>query len=179
MKTDAMMMNVCMAFMMLLSASTVQAAKEPYCLQPCKNACYAKKDCDSYKKPIRCTRRCDKKCDKKIAKEGCPTPPCLAPCISACESDKGCASKSAKKAARCTKRCTKKCLKKFKRKGCPKTPKPTSSPLEQGDHPELDDSEELLDDDIKKYQSLIEILIIKMCMYMTFIIKSNCSNYLC
>lgn len=129
MKTDAMMMNVCMAFMMLLSASTVQAAKEPYCLQPCKNACYAKKDCDSYKKPIRCTRRCDKKCDKKIAKEGCPAPPCLAPCISACEVDKDCANaKNDKKKATCTKRCTKKCDKKIRRKGCP-TSAPTAAPL--------------------------------------------------
>ena len=38
------------------------------------------------------------------------------------------------------------------------SPKPASSPLEQGDHPELDDSEEFLEDDIKKYQSLIVAL---------------------
>ena len=34
-------------------------------------------------------------------------------------------------------------------------PKPYTSPLERGDHPELDTSEELADADIKKYQSLI------------------------
>ena len=36
------------------------------------------------------------------------------------------------------------------------SPKPASSPLKQGDHPELDDSEELLEDDIKKYQSQLQ-----------------------
>jgi hypothetical protein len=37
-----------------------------------------------------------------------------------------------------------------------KAPKKFSSPLEKGDHPELDDSEELEIDEIKIYQSLID-----------------------
>ena len=40
--------------------------------------------------------------------------------------------------------------------GC--SPKPVTSPLEQNDHPELDDSPELTGDDITKYQSLIGAL---------------------
>ena len=40
--------------------------------------------------------------------------------------------------------------------GC--SPKPVSSPLENNDHPELDTSEELDNEDIKKYQSLIGAL---------------------
>ena len=34
-------------------------------------------------------------------------------------------------------------------------PRHYTSPLEKGDHPELDTSEELGEDDIKKYQSLV------------------------
>ena len=37
-------------------------------------------------------------------------------------------------------------------------PKPYTSPLEKGDHPELDTLDELGDTDIKKYQSLIGAL---------------------